>query len=278
MADKDKKFSEGFLFSGKDLKLSEGIYVKHPTIENILSFTGDENSFSIYYSLASLLMCDPYEYMVMLDDMGFDYSTQDYFDVFLMQWKRCWDNYKANPEIFEQNHILPVYNIVIALCFFLGEHKFDIQNLRYENGEVKPVIVDLNSIKDNKCNYIIDRNMFNRMAEFISAINCVDKSKQLDLKKASYRKLYIKQQRDELRERAKKKTNDSDYGEYIGNIMRAVCFCGNGSISVFNVNQCHIYPLLKGFNMFIKKDNVDHLMNGQYDLSKISKKELDWFE
>ena len=90
--------------------------------------------------------------------------------------------------------------------------------------------------------------------------------------------MLIDDMRDEIKKQSKKKKNDSDYGEYIGNIMRAVCFCGNGSISVFNINQCHIYPLLKGFNMFIKKDNVDHLMNGQYDLSKISKKELDWFE
>lgn len=277
MKDKDKKFNEVFLFSGKDLILGNNVIVKHPTIEDILSLTDDENSFSIYWNLASTLMCDPYSYMVMLDDMGIDYSTQDCFDVFLMQWKQSWDNYKKNPEYFEQNHISPVLNITLALTFFLGEHQFDVRDLTDKDGNTQSVIIDLNSIKDNKCSYIINRNMFNRMADFISAINCINKSDQIHPKNDSYKKMLIDDMRDEIKKQANKH-NTNDYGEYVGNIMRAICFCGNGSISIFNVNQCHIYQLLKGFNMFIKKDNVGHLMNGQYDLSKMSKKELNWFE
>lgn len=277
MTDKDKKFSEAFLFSGKDLALGNGVSVKHPTIEDILGITGDEKSFEIYISLANLLMCDPYNYMVMLDDMGIDYSTQDCFDVFLMQWKQSIDNYKKNPEFFEQNHLSPVYNIVIALQFFLGKHNFKVVNIKDNDGSIIPAIIDIDSVKDNQCGYVIDRNMFNKMAEFISAINCIDKSKQIHPKNDNFKKLLIDDMRDEIKKNSKKH-NDTNYSDYIGKIMEALCFCGNGGINTFNINQVHLYQLLIGFNKFIKKDNVDHLMNGQYDLSKISKSELNWFD
>ena len=70
----DITFSEGFLFSGKDLFLDKNVIVKHPSIENILSITNDETSFDIYWNMVNTLMCDPYTHMVMLDDLGIDFT------------------------------------------------------------------------------------------------------------------------------------------------------------------------------------------------------------
>jgi len=277
MIDKDKKFSEAFLFSGHDLALGNGVFVKHPTIESILDYSHDEHGLENYCSSINALICDPYDYMVMLDDMGIDYEEVDNFDVFCYLWNKCYQDYDNNKELFDLLKIHPVDYIKKALRFFLGKHNFGMSSMLFQTKD-KPikdkVLVDIDLIHDGVCDYVINRNMFCKMSEFISEINGIDKSQQIHTK---HKKALIEYMRDEIK-RNHDKHNDTDYSDYIGKIMEAVCFCGNGGITTFNINQVHIYQLITGFSKFIKKDNVDHLMNGQYDLSKISKKELNWID
>lgn len=285
MTDKDKKFSEAFLFDGKDLRLADGIYVKHPTVGEISKFSDSDTSFDDYSSAISLLTCDPYDYMVMLDDMGIDYEKVDNFDIFCYLYNQYLDKYKKNQKMFDSIHYCPIDFINKALSFFLGRHNFKLSSMLFNvNGEIirDRILLDYDLIhKDDKngdsCDYVIDRYMFNKMSEFISEINGFDKSQRIDPENDSYKKMLIEDMRDEIKKKSKKKKNENEYGKYMGSIMKAVCFCGNGGVTVFNIDQVHIYTLITGFNIFIKKDNVDHLMNGQYDLSKINKKELDWF-
>ena len=68
------KINKGFLSSGKDLKLDENVVVKHPTIEEIENIDDTIYSIEHYWQLANLLMCDPYENMVVLDDLGINYQ------------------------------------------------------------------------------------------------------------------------------------------------------------------------------------------------------------
>jgi hypothetical protein len=284
MKDNNKKFSESFLFSGKKLKLADGIYVNHPIIEDILNYSNDEHGFDNYCNGINVLVCDPYDYMVMLDDMGIDYEDADNFDVFCILWNKCFENYEKNKELFDLLNAHPIDYVKKALTFFLGKHNFNMSSMLFQsNGKTvkDKILVDADLIHKDKhgkdvCDYVITRYMFNNMSEFISEINGIDKSEQIHPQNQSYKKMLIEDMRDELK-KTKKKHNDMDYSNYMGKVMEAVCGCGNGGITVFNINQVHIYQLLIGFSKFIKKNNVDHLMNGQYDLSKISKKELDWF-
>jgi len=275
----DITFSEGFLFSGKDLFLDKNVIVKHPSIENILSITNDETSFDIYWNMVNTLMCDPYTHMVMLDDLGIDYEKIDAFDVFVLKWKDLIKQYQDDKQKFDALGIHPLYNVLVSLSFFLGEHNFELCRLENEDGELETILCDKNSIEDGICYYMINRNMFNRMAEFICSIHHIDKSDQIHPENDNFKKMLIEDMRDELKSKSRKKQDTKNtFGEYIGKIMKATCSCGNGGISVFNVNDVKIYQLLSGFNMFVKKNSVDRLFNGQYDLSKLNQKELNWFD
>jgi hypothetical protein len=217
--------------------------------------------------------------MVMLDDMGLDYEKTDSFDVFVLQWKDSIKQYQENKEQFDKFGISPLHNILSSLKFFLGEHNFELRPLEINEGELETVLCDVNDIKDGVCYYIITRQMFNRMAEFICSIHHIDKSDQIHPETESFKKMLIEDMRDELKSKAKKKQDPKkSFGEYIGKVMKATCSCGNGGISVFNVNDVKMYQLISGFNMFFKKENVNRLFNGQYDLSKLNKKDLEWFD
>ena len=62
--------------------------------------------------------------------------------------------------------------------------------------------------------------------------------------------------------------------------MSADCFCGNGSITPFNINDCKIYWLNESLSITNKKSNAEHLLDGIYhgtiSSKDINKKELDW--
>ena len=87
--------------------------------------------------------------------------------------------------------------------------------------------------------------------------------------------------RDEIKKakKRKKKKSDDD-SDYFGNIMSADCFCGNGSITPFNINDCKIYWLNESLSITNKKSNADHLLDGIYhgtiSSKDVNKKELDW--
>ena len=88
---------KSFLQSGFDLKITDTISCKHPTISEVLAI--DEENLGLhseeqYYSMVNLFLTDPYSYMVYLDDLGIDYEKSNSFEVFVL------------------------LSIVIMICFF----------------------------------------------------------------------------------------------------------------------------------------------------------------
>ena len=68
------EFNRLFLLSGNDLKLNDFVSVKHPVLNDIFNLNNGFNCEEIYWSYIFILLSDPYDYMVELDDMGIDYE------------------------------------------------------------------------------------------------------------------------------------------------------------------------------------------------------------
>ena len=223
------------------------------------------------------LICDPYSNMVMLDDKGIDYETSDNWDVFLIQWNQAIKEYHKNIELYQRVNLPPLFHITSALEFFLGKHSFDLRLIQTSKDKIEPVLCDVSKIQDKECEYIITRQMYNKFAIFLQRINNITDKNQIHPDGVGAKKMLIDDMRDEMKRKHRKDDGDT-FGDYIGKLMKATCCCGNGAVSVFDVNKMKIYQLISGFSMFVKKSNSDRLLNGQFNLDKVSKKELNWFE
>ena len=64
--------------------------------------------------------------------------------------------------------------IIISLSFF-GKDDLSFMRLgQSHDGEI--VLIASDAVKDDECNFFINKDMFNLMSDFISSINCLDVS------------------------------------------------------------------------------------------------------
>jgi hypothetical protein len=273
-------FNKGFLSSGKDLKLSDNVYVHHPTVEDYWSLGNGFDCEETYWSYVSTIMCDPYQSMVELDDMGLNYQDLCAFDVFVIKWQNVIKVYNENKEAFDAIGYDPLTNIKNALKFFLvGNHDF---NLVYFSQDEQYVLLDENSYNSDTgyYEYYLTKDMFNRMSEFIKQINMIDESYKIRPANEMFRKMLIEDTREELERRSKYKKDDEEYN-YISTSIDIVC-CIGSSVNYITIGQYHMYQLLKTSKVKIKKIHYDQLMSGAYagtvDIKKVNKKELTWIE
>lgn len=270
--------NKGFLVGGKDLVLNDKIIVKHPSIGEINTCL---EGYSIYWQMANLLMCDPYDNMVMLDDMGINYQDVDCFEVFCYQWQSTIKTYEENKETFDKMKYNPLSNIKHALQFFLGEHNFDLQNLNVDE-EQKLCLIDLDSVEKGTCHYFITGETYNYIANFISSINDIPKADRINPADETTRKMLIEDMRNEIKKSHRKNNKSNTYtiGDYFGEAILALSFGGNGGVSIFDMDKIKVYTLLKGYSITMGRINYDHTMNGVYagtvDIKKLNKKELNW--
>lgn len=267
------KYSKALLMSGRDFQLTKSITLHHPTVGEILSSNTSPTPDYAYWMYIQILLSDPYSNMVMLDDMGKNYLETSPYEVFILQWENCVQNYKENQAMYDAYNISPLDDISNALRFFIsGEHQFT--KGIYEDGSV--CFYDIN---DHTCQ--INQEIFECIYEWIKAINKVDYSNRINPADENARRILIEDMRDEIKKakRRKKKKSDDD-SDYFGNIMSADCFCGNGAITPFNINDCKIYWLNESLAINNKKNYADHLLDGIYhgtiSSKDVNKKELDW--
>lgn len=267
------KFSKALLMSGEDYQLTNSITLHHPTVKEIMSINKSPTPDYYYWTYVQILLSDPYSNMVMLDDMGKNYLEVSPYEVFVLQWNNCVENYKANKETYDFYGFNPLDDILNALKFFIsGEHNFAKGN--YEDGSV-----GFYDINDQTCQ--INKEIFEYIYEWVKSINKIDYSNRIKPADENARRILIEDMRDEIKKakKRKKKKSDDD-SDYFGNIMSADCFCGNGSITPFNINDCKIYWLNESLSISNKKSNADHLLDGIYhgtiSSKDINKKELDW--
>mgnify|MGYP006990173099 CR=1 FL=1 len=61
--------------------------------------------------------------------------------------------------------------------------------------------------------------------------------------------------------------------DYLGSLMSAVSFCGNGSLTPHELGSCKLYWLNEALSIRNKKDYADHLLDGIYH-GTINSKEI----
>lgn len=242
--------------SGIDYKLTNSITLHHPTLQEILSINNGIDSENIYWLYVQALMCDPYSNMVMLDDMGKNFMEVTPFEIFIIKWK--------------QLNALNLFKS--ALNFFIVEdHDFALSH--YENG--CPCLYDIN---DNKCQ--INAEIFEYIYEWLKGINKIEYLNRIKPEDENARRILIEDARDEMKKAKKRKKAMEEDADFLGTLMSATCFGGNGAITPFNINQCKIFWVFEGFSIEQKKTNVSHILDGIYhgtiSSKDINKKELDW--
>lgn len=267
------KFKKSVLMSGDDFPLTNDIKLHHPTIREFLSLGNCFLCEEVYWTYVQTLLCDPYSNMVMLDDMNKNFMETSPFEVFIIQWESYKTLYEKNKKLYDMQNINPFQPILNAMNFFIcEEHDFTL--VRYEDGS--PCIVDLNNV-----NCQINEEIFGYIHEWIKDINKVDYSERINPADENARMILIEDARAEIKKNKKnykKKTEDDT--DYIGGLMSAVTFGGNGVITPFNLKDCKMYWLFEAFNIEGKKSNASHILDGLYhgtlSSKEINKNELDW--
>ena len=270
------KFDDSFLFSGDDLRVTDNIIVKHPSVDEIIHLSESYNNTRLYWNIVSTIICDPYLNMVMLDDYGLNYLEVTPFDVFAIQWAKCEDLYKEKSEMYDKYGLHPLDLIKKALNFFLGFHNFNLIQEDYQF-----YLVDEDSKVDGIYKYVVNKEMYNMMSEFVFNINNLTRDDRINPANESTRKMLVEDMREE-QNRKLRKNSEEDYKDYIGITSKSLCFGGNGTVSVFNYKQLKIYQLFSGMKITDRKENSNQLISGIYagniKSEGINKKDLKWKE
>ncbi|MCM1325108.1 MAG: hypothetical protein NC094_10265 [Bacteroidales bacterium] len=266
------KFSKAFFVSGNDFKLTPSITLYHPTVGDVLSIDKSSSPDDAYWTYVRLLLADPYSNMVMLDDMGKNYMEVSPYEVFVLQWDNCSMSYRENKSVYDVLGVNPTDNISDALSFFMKDHHRFIKDID-ENGNVSFYDRDNPSCQ-------IDKEVFKYLYEWVKSINHIDDSGRINPADENARRVLIEDMRDEMKKRKRRKKQDDDNSDFLGNIMSAACFCGNGSITPFNISHCKIYWLNESLSINNRKTYAEHVLDGIYhgtiSSKTINKKELNW--
>ena len=267
------KFSKAFLMSGKDFDLTPSITLHHPTMEEILSINHSSSPDDLYWTYVHILLADPYSNMVMLDDIGKNYLEVSPYEVFILQWDNCKKDYTENQQLYDTYGFHPSRNIVDALSFFIKD-RHDFKKGMYDNGAV--LFYDE---QNPECQ--INEEIFECLHEWVKSINHIDESKRIHPADENARPVLIDDMRDELKKKRRKKNfQKEEDSDFLGNILSAVSFCGNGVITPFNVNDCKIYWINESLSIHNKKDYADHILDAIYhgtiSSKDVNKNELDW--
>lgn len=259
------KFGESFLFSGNPLFLSDTVSVKHPKIKDTLDIGNSINPSEIYWHMVGELLCDPYDNMVMLDDLGIDYEEVTPWEVFLINWNSRLDDYNNKKDDYDAYGVHPLDYIKISLSFFLGKHDYDLTFMKLAHSHNEEIVlIASDAVKDNECNFFINKDMFNLMSDFIFSINCLDTSDRINPSNKNAKKMLIEDMRDELKRKQRKNLSESDTKDHIGIFSKSLAFGGNGGVNVFNYKELSVYQLFCGMKVTDKKEIASHILSGMY--------------
>ena len=275
---KDKiHIKKSFLQSGKDLQITQSLKVKHPTVQEVLDLDKEGygfNSESIYYSWVSILVCDPYDYMVYLDDKKLDYEKVEPFDLFIMLYqdtlKKYEEKFKSSLSSEEYENIILNNPYFQAFKFFLNKEYFIIAN--DENDNLVIGDVDTHTV-------MIDNETFTYVSEFIKQINGIYEGERINPEDDFAKQILIQDERERLKKLAKKPPDEKENNR-LGNLLSAITWASNGGITPFNRNELHMYDLVDGIYRTDKLLNYNHTITGVYsgcvDKDKIDMQKLSW--
>lgn len=263
--------SKAFLLSGRDFRVSNCVTVHHPTVPEILDINGGILCEEIYWLYVSTIMSDPYDYMVMLDDIGIDYEKSNAFEVFAHRWTNAQAEYVKNKATYDQKGASPLTIYDEAMSFFFGAGR-SFRLVKYKG---QMFIVD-----DNDGHWALDKDGFCAAMEFIVKINCIDGEEHIKPATPAHKRILIDDKRMEEKKRARKQIKKREKIDRIGDALATVFSCGAGAITPDNYHKVHIHQLLSSALSIQKQMVVQSKFNGIYcgmlKSDKISDDELRW--
>ena len=231
------------LISKRDHKINNYITVHIPTLGEIFDFGQSE-----YMSIVSSLVATPYEAMVMLDDMGVDFTTVDEWFVFELMFSYFAKKYKRIRIIFG--------NLDLSL--------FE-RAINKETGE--------DILYDFEHGYIIDRLAQEQISSVLREILQFEKHDKIP-GNAITKKYLIDRERRRLRRAANQEK------EQLEDLILALVNTPEYKYNFEQSMELTLYQFNACVKQIQKKISFDHRMSGIYagtvDASKISKEDLTW--
>lgn len=263
--------SKAFLLSGRDLEVLPGIKVRHPLLSEILDINSGVLCEELYWAYVSTIMSDPYDHMVMLDDMGIDYEKSNPFEVFVIRWNKAREEYAEKKSEYDNMGTSPLLPYIDAMSFFFGAgREFKIVKARDQL-----FIIDLNDE-----NWVLNEDAFCAAMDFIIKISCIEAEDQIKPSSPGAKKILIEDKRMEEKKRSKKVKKSEDHVERIGDALATVFSGGAGTITPENYHKIHLYQLLSSARAIQNQMVVQARLNGIYcgmlKADKITDKELRW--
>lgn len=262
--------SKAFLYAGNDLKLFGDVAVRHPYVGDILRINDGLMCEDHYWAYISLLVSDPYDHMVYLDDNGVDYEAVTPFEVFVLRWNSAAKEYAENKKEYDAAGTSPLSIFRDALSFFFGDgHEFELVSVQ---GQV--LIVDLTNPR-----WFLNKEAFLLASDFIKQMNCVMPGDRIKPATPFAKQILIEDARAELKKRMRN-PKDDERPEQIGEAIAAVYACGAGCINPDNCDKTPVYALLAAANSIRRQMVVQSILNGIHvgmiKTDKISDKDLRW--
>lgn len=263
--------SKAFLLSGRDFEVLPSVKVHHPVIPEILDINCGILCEELYWTYVSTIMSDPYDYMVMLDDMGIDYEKSNAFEVFTLRWNKAQEEYIKKRTEYDKQGTSPLSLYKDALAFFFGKGR-DFELIAFKG--------QLFLIDSNDSGWILNKEAFCAAMDFIIKINCIEAEDQIKPSSPAAKKILIEDKRMEEKKRLKKLKKKEERIERIGDALATVFAGGSGTITPDNYHNVHIFQLLSSARSIQRQMVVQSMLNGIYcgmlKSDKISDKELRW--
>lgn len=233
-------FSDSFLLGGASYKLENGIEVRHPIADDILSLGIDCDK--EYGLMLSYIAATVYEQKAHLWQMGIDYQQVDDYSIFCQMFL-VYENIKS-----EHPEVVNPYSK--ALSFFLGgsEHRWV---LTQDKGSW--LILNLDKLKSP-----INEESFLKIRDFLRSINCWSNEDEPTPSSQAVKKAMIEFEIEKL------KRKKDDEGFSIGQLIDCVSFGGNSVVPWGDVISMPIYRLHRAFKRTQKRIDHDILMAAHY--------------
>lgn len=229
------KFS---LLGRKKYKLTDKITIHIPTIEEIRK---TETSEQEYYQAVFLFTKTQCDIMVELDEVGKDYTQVDDYDLFVSFF---------GSEIQQRNIKDDIWKLL-----FENLDRSDIYIYKRESDN-QIVFGDINQ------NLIIDKDIFNLLADIFRQINHQKKNDEYLKVPEEATRRYILDRAKLKRERAKKRAKNTSSG-LEGCILLLVNNC-NFKYNFQTVNEVTIYDFYCSFKQIFKDKEVDGILSAYF--------------
>lgn len=248
---------ELLLFKGGAIPCN-GLRIRNPTINELETFCKDrgiEGIESFYERGIQLLTAYPYDYMVMLSDMGLDFENVDKFELFIYLYI-----FSMNDKEFPLDSFFDF--------IFMNEYKF-----RFIEQDGAAVIADLEK------GFVFTKKVHSGAHSVLSEIHGLnDRSGDVQFGHKALKDEYIKKARKKLKKKQKRKKSAG----LISGKMIPLIKLYNGAISLDGIYDLNMYTMTALSKAGVNKEHYDNVMRGVYsgtvDAKKIDESVYRWYE